>query len=134
VRHFIQKFARRMGRRIETIPAEAMEALVGYPWPGNIRELENVIGYACMMTESDSVDVRDLPDYLQASDAPGREDEALLSMRSMELLHLHRVLEHVGGNRGKAAEILEISRTTLYRLLEEEKKNGQASLPSPQIS
>src|SRR6202040_339892 len=50
VRHFIQKFARRMGRRIETILAEAMEALVGYPWPGNIRELENVIERAVILS------------------------------------------------------------------------------------
>ena len=133
-RHFLDRFAARYRKPTLNLSRRAQAVISRYAWPGNIRELENVIGYACMMTESDSVDVRDLPDYLQASDAPGREDEALLSMRSMELLHLHRVLEHVGGNRGKAAEILEISRTTLYRLLEEEKKNGQASLPSPQIS
>jgi formate hydrogenlyase transcriptional activator len=50
VRHFAQKVARRMGRRIETIPAEAMEALVRYPWPGNIRELENVIERAVILS------------------------------------------------------------------------------------
>jgi formate hydrogenlyase transcriptional activator len=50
VRHFIQKFARRMGRRIETIPAETMDALVGYPWPGNIRELENIIERAVILS------------------------------------------------------------------------------------
>jgi formate hydrogenlyase transcriptional activator len=48
--NFVQKFARRMGRRMETIPAEAMEALVGYPWPGNIRELENVIDRAVILS------------------------------------------------------------------------------------
>jgi formate hydrogenlyase transcriptional activator len=50
VRHFIQKFSRRMGRRIETIPAEAMAAMAGYPWPGNIRELENVIERAVILS------------------------------------------------------------------------------------
>ena len=50
VRHFAQKVARRMGRRIETIPAEAMDALVQYPWPGNIRELENVIERAVILS------------------------------------------------------------------------------------
>jgi formate hydrogenlyase transcriptional activator len=50
VRHFAQKVARRMGRRIETIPAEAMEALAQYPWPGNIRELENVIERAVILS------------------------------------------------------------------------------------
>jgi formate hydrogenlyase transcriptional activator len=50
VRHFIQKFSRRMGRCIETIPAEAMAALLDYPWPGNIRELENVIERAVILS------------------------------------------------------------------------------------
>src|SRR5215831_3301933 len=50
VRHFAQKVARRMGRQIETIPAEAMEALERYPWPGNIRELENVIERAVILS------------------------------------------------------------------------------------
>jgi formate hydrogenlyase transcriptional activator len=50
VRHFAQKIARRMGRQIETIPSEAMDALVTYPWPGNIRELENVIERAVILS------------------------------------------------------------------------------------
>src|SRR6267143_84889 len=50
VRHFAQKVARRMGRRIETIPIEAMDVLVQYPWPGNVRELENVIERAVILS------------------------------------------------------------------------------------
>ena len=50
VRHFTQRFARRMGRRIETIPSGVMEALVRYPWPGNIRELQNVIERAVILS------------------------------------------------------------------------------------
>jgi formate hydrogenlyase transcriptional activator len=50
VRHFAHKSARRMGRRIETVPSEAMDALVRYPWPGNIRELENVIERAVILS------------------------------------------------------------------------------------
>src|SRR5262249_54745514 len=49
VRHFTQKFARRMGRRIETIPADAMEALVRYAWPGNVRELANALERAFLL-------------------------------------------------------------------------------------
>jgi formate hydrogenlyase transcriptional activator len=49
-RHFTQRFARRMGRRIETIPTAVMDALVRYPWPGNIRELQNVIERAVILT------------------------------------------------------------------------------------
>ena len=52
VRHFTQRFARRMGRRIETIPAAVMDALVRYPWPGNIRELQNVIERAVILSQN----------------------------------------------------------------------------------
>ncbi len=57
VRHFTQRFARRMGRRIETIPSAVMEALVRYPWPGNIRELQNVIERAVILSSGSSLQV-----------------------------------------------------------------------------
>ena len=57
VRHFTQRFARRMGRRIETIPSAVMEALVRYPWPGNIRELQNVIERAVILSPGTSLQV-----------------------------------------------------------------------------
>ncbi len=57
VRHFTQRFARRMGRRIETIPSAVMEALVRYPWPGNIRELQNVIERAVILSPGSSLQV-----------------------------------------------------------------------------
>ena len=55
VRHFTQRFARRMGRRIEAIPSAVMEALVRYPWPGNIRELQNVIERAVILSPGPSL-------------------------------------------------------------------------------
>jgi formate hydrogenlyase transcriptional activator len=57
VRHFTQRFARRMGRRIETIPTTIMDALVGYPWPGNVRELQNVIERAVILSTGPSLQV-----------------------------------------------------------------------------
>jgi DNA-binding NtrC family response regulator len=57
VRHFTQRFARRMGRRIETIPSTVMEALVHYPWPGNIRELQNIIERAVILSLGSSLHV-----------------------------------------------------------------------------
>ncbi len=57
VRHFTQRFARRMGRRIETIPSAVLEALVRYPWPGNIRELQNVIERAVILSPGPSLQV-----------------------------------------------------------------------------
>ncbi|HVS39356.1 MAG TPA: sigma 54-interacting transcriptional regulator [Gemmataceae bacterium] len=57
VRHFTQRFARRMGRRIETIPTAVMDALVRYPWPGNVRELQNVIERAVILSPGPSLQV-----------------------------------------------------------------------------
>ena len=57
VRHFTQRFARRMGRRIESIPTAVMEALVRYPWPGNIREMQNVIERAVILSPGPALQV-----------------------------------------------------------------------------
>jgi formate hydrogenlyase transcriptional activator len=57
VRHFTQRFARRMGRRIEAIPAAVMDALVGYAWPGNVRELQNVIERAVILSPGATLQV-----------------------------------------------------------------------------
>jgi formate hydrogenlyase transcriptional activator len=81
VRHFAQRFARRMGRRIETIPSAVMEALVRYSWPGNIRELQNVIERAVILSPGPSLqiplgdlEIRDQkPEVeIQASDVRGQ--------------------------------------------------------------
>ena len=76
VRHFTQRFARRMGRRIETIPSAVMEALVRYPWPGNIRELQNVIERAVILSPGSSLQVPlgDL-EIRGASEADSRRSE-----------------------------------------------------------
>ena len=57
VRHFTQRFARRMGRRIESIPSATMDALVRYPWPGNVRELQNIIERAVILSPGPTLQV-----------------------------------------------------------------------------
>ena len=66
VRHFTQRFARRMGRRIETIPTAVMKALAHYPWPGNVRELQNVIERAVILSPGWTLQVP-LGDLLSAA-------------------------------------------------------------------
>src|SRR5438128_8017688 len=77
VRHFAQKVARRMGRHIETIPAEAMDALVRYPWPGNIRELENVIERAVILSPGPALQINlgELKVRGQKSEVGGQKSE-----------------------------------------------------------
>ena len=88
-----------------------------YPWPGNVRELENVIGNACMMAEGKFLDIDDLPDHLQRDFAGIRGDEGLLSLEELQKRHILRVLDLVGGNKSRAAEILGVGRATIYELL-----------------
>lgn len=119
-RHFLKVFASQYNKPVSGLTRRAQTVLARYPWPGNIRELQNVIEHACMMTESDVIDVRDLPERVQNQAAAGNSDyEALMSIDQLERRHAQRVLDHVGGNKVRAAEILGISRTHLYQLLKD---------------
>jgi transcriptional regulator of acetoin/glycerol metabolism len=98
-----------------------------YSWPGNIRELENVIGNACMMADGPVIDIGDLPEPVrgQSGDVTG-QDEILMSVQELQKRHVMRVLEHVGGNKSQAAEILGISRATIYQLLADAKVSSRS--------
>ncbi|MDI6715241.1 MAG: sigma-54 dependent transcriptional regulator [Thermodesulfovibrio sp.] len=63
--HFMRKFAIKMGKNIKKIEPQAIQILLKYPWPGNIRELQNVIEQAVVFTESDTITLEDLPEYLR---------------------------------------------------------------------
>lgn len=117
-RHFVEKFARSYGKRIDGISRRAQGVLSGHGWPGNVRELENVLGHACMLAETEFIDVRDLPDYLHRAmrGAVGSEPD-LMPLAELEGRYTQHVLERVGGNKLHAAKVLGISRATLYRIL-----------------
>lgn len=124
-RYFIERFAELYAKPVRGITRRAEAILARYPWPGNVRELENVIGNACMMTESEMIDVRDLPDSIRGRQ--GEEDtgkETALRLDQVERNHVLRILESVGGNKVRAAELLGVSRTKLYRILGESDSEG----------
>ena len=110
VRYFVQKYARQMDRRIETISAEEMDALARYHWPGNVRELENLIERAVILSPGPELRVP-VAELKQPSETPSN-----LSLESAEREHIVRVLREtngvVGGPRG-AATRLGLKRTTL---------------------
>jgi formate hydrogenlyase transcriptional activator len=115
VRHFAQKVARRMGRRIETIPADAMEALVKYPWPGNVRELENVIERAVILSPGPAlrINLREL----ETAPVPNNHHAAgAVTLNDAEREHILEALREthwvLGGPNGAAAR-LAMKRTTL---------------------
>jgi DNA-binding NtrC family response regulator len=117
-RYFIEKFATQYNKPVRGMTRRAQALLGRHNWPGNVRELENVLGKACMMVESGVIDIRDLPPYLRGPVVlPRVPDDNLLSMEEVQERHAVRVLERVGGDKSRAAEVLGISRTTLYNIL-----------------
>jgi DNA-binding NtrC family response regulator len=130
-RFFIQKFSAEYQKPIAGLARRAQTRLATYPWPGNVRELENVIGNACMMVEGNLIDIHDLPERLRGPlDEDMGGDDAFISLEEVQRRHVLRVLEGVGGNKARAAEILGIGRATIYQMLSrmkiEEPQKGTA--------
>ena len=115
VRHFTHQFARRMGRRIETIPSAVMDALVQYQWPGNVRELQNVIERAVILSSGSSLHVPpgDLQPTRTETPAP---TAAAVTLADAEREHILVVLRETGwvlGGPNGAAARLGMKRSTL---------------------
>jgi formate hydrogenlyase transcriptional activator len=111
VRHFVQKFSRRMNKRIETIPADAMAALIDYDWPGNVRELENAIERAVILSDGPGLHVT-VSDFRTRS-APLPTGGTLEATEREAILSALRESEWVLGGPGGAARRLGLKRTTL---------------------
>jgi DNA-binding NtrC family response regulator len=118
-KHFLEKYAKQYGKEISGISRRAQKMLSNYGWPGNIRELEHAIASACMMTEGRVLDIKNFR-LEPASSGTTSPTGPFISLKDMQRKHVRDVLQAVGGNKVKAAEILGISRSTLYGLLAEE--------------
>ena len=114
VRHFAQKLAQRMKKRIETIPSEAMKALQNYSWPGNVRELENFVERAVILTQGQTLYVS-LAELIRAPNQV--EPSGATTLEQAERDHILKVLREtnwvIGGTVGAAAK-LGMKRTTLH--------------------
>ncbi|WP_324028163.1 sigma-54 dependent transcriptional regulator [Maribacter sp. BPC-D8] len=111
---FLRKYGIEFKDRLLRISPEALQILQRYNWPGNIRELENIIQRAVIMSDG-IVDVKDLPDFLKYQ--IDFSDNELRPLRDIEREYVQRVLNHTDGNKTKAAEILQIDRKTLREKL-----------------
>jgi DNA-binding NtrC family response regulator len=117
-RYFVERFAKEYKKPISGLTRRAQGLMATYPWPGNIRELENVVGNACMMVDSKFIDTNDLPERLRTPfTGESVIDEGLLSLDEVQRRHVMRVLDRVGGNKARAAEILGLGRATIYQIL-----------------
>jgi DNA-binding NtrC family response regulator len=112
--HFLLRFARETNRDVDTISDEAMKILLDYPWPGNIRELENVMERA-VVTSRKRVIGPEAFAYLVANAVCVPEPSVPQSLKDLEKIHIKRILDQEGGNITHAAKILGLDRTTLHK-------------------
>lgn len=113
-RYFMAKYSKKIGKDVRRIADDALQALVWYPWPGNIRELENMVERALVVTETDEIRREDLPvELLGIAEVEHRD----LTLKSVEKDHISRVLKLTGGNKKQAARELGVNAATLWRKL-----------------
>ncbi|MBI4872053.1 MAG: sigma-54-dependent Fis family transcriptional regulator [Candidatus Riflebacteria bacterium] len=117
--HFLQQFCRQERKAIRGILPAALELLERYAWPGNVRQLENVLERAVILNRSGTIGPEDLPPEVSARAAAGEEVRDLVPLDEHEKRYILRVLEAVGNNRSKAARILGLDRSSLWRKLKE---------------
>jgi len=113
--HFANVSAAELDRPSPRFSDDVLQALRGYHWPGNVRELENVIQRLVVMSEGAVVEAPDLPSVMRFS-VPG-ESGLNRTLAQVEAEHIRNVLQSVGGNKTRAAEVLGIDRKTLRKKL-----------------
>jgi two-component system, NtrC family, response regulator AtoC len=112
---FIEKYSRPFGKKVKRISPQALDILLHYNFPGNIRELENIIQRAVALAEGDLIRIEDLPSDLQKLEFNSLDGEGLLSLEEVEKQHIARVLEKTDHNKALSSKILNLPRTTLWR-------------------
>ncbi len=123
VEHFINKIAEKSGQPPLNVLPETLATLTTYSWPGNARELENVIERAIALAAGHNLTPDDLPDRVrsdsQSSSLIARAKERRMTLRELEREYIIEALRMTGGIKSRAAEILGIDRRTLHRKLDE---------------
>jgi two-component system, NtrC family, response regulator AlgB len=110
----LRLFARQSGRSIKGFTPAALAAMQRYPWPGNLRELRNVIERAVILAPGEKIDVNDFPDNLRGSQPSGAVIGNRVTLEELEREHILRIIE-IAASMDEAAQILGIDPATLYR-------------------
>jgi len=113
--HFLKKYSLRMKKPVTSVSPESLALLCAYDWPGNIRELENVIERAVILARSETITPKELPIWRKMPDSVVKREVELISLENVERDHIERTLANTGYHKSKSAEILGISRKTLDR-------------------
>jgi DNA-binding NtrC family response regulator len=115
VEHFIRRFNHKLNQRVTGVTPKAEALLLGYNWPGNVRELRNVVERAMILCTGDRIHASDLPlGGQEIAESDGDDGEQFLSLDELERLHIEQVFAATGKNLSRTAEILGVTRNTLY--------------------
>jgi len=134
IQYFLKKYNETYHKQIQGLTRKAQTVLLQHAWPGNVRELENVISAACLTSVNEFIDVDDFPETLQkptSQNAHSGEAWRPVPLEEVRRQHIRRVLEACEGNRVRAAQLLGIGRTSLYRFLKRSEKKSSNSTASP---
>jgi two-component system response regulator HydG len=119
----MQSAAERYNKQVEGIEPDAQQALMGYNWPGNVRQLKNVIENMVVLSPGSMLSIKSLPKEIVPVGADlssgGVDNLVGLTMEQVEKEHIRETLKRVQGNREQAAKILGIGERTLYRKIKE---------------
>ncbi len=123
VQHFIAHHNQRLGTRVSTVSPAAMRALLDYRWPGNVRELENIVERVIVLADGTQVELKQLPSEVRGGVPKSVPRDGDLSVKrqteSLERSLIEQALARTGGNRTRAAELLDLShRALLYKIRE----------------
>lgn len=113
--HFAEVFAAKTNKVVPQLQKDYSEALLQYNWPGNIRELKNIIERSVILNDDGRLTAKDLPVELQVTGAT----YSAFDLAGVEKAHIQKVLKHTSGNKTEAARLMNIGLTTLYRKIEE---------------
>ncbi len=113
--HFLERFSRETNRHVDSISDKAMEILMSYPWPGNIRELENVVERAVVTSKKRIITPEAFAYLISESSSVTSTTTGPRSLQEAEAAHIKRILEETDWNITRASKILEVDRSTLHK-------------------
>nr|MBN2278410.1 sigma-54-dependent Fis family transcriptional regulator [candidate division Zixibacteria bacterium] len=126
--HFVARYCQRNNVDLKVLSAEAMEALHKYDWPGNVRELENCIERAVLFSRAESIGISDFPKKViegRSQTVISRDEPETPTLESIEKAYIYYIMNQADGKKSRAAKMLGIDSSTLYRKLQRYKMTGE---------